>query len=391
MFDKRSEKLGTERSEIRELFECANAMRAEGREVYDFSIGNPTAPTPEKVTEELVRLLREEPSARLHGYTSAAGDMTVRRAVARQLQSASGVSMSEDLVFMTCGAAASLVIALTAVLERGEEVVVPAPYFPEYAVFTETAGGRLVPVKTDGRFHLDLGEMERAITERTRAVLLNSPNNPTGAVYGKEELRALGELLRKKGMGYGKPIFLLSDEPYRELVYDGAPPVSPLAVYENTVILYSFSKSLTLAGERVGYLAVSSRCAQKERLFAAMAGAARAHGYVCAPALFQRALASCLSEKCDLGQYRACRDLLHTSLSDMGYACTLPEGAFYLFVKAPRGDGKEFSERAKGFGLMLVPSDSFGIAGYVRISYCVPLAVAEGSLPAFRALLASYR
>ncbi len=393
MVNERMLRLGEAKSDIRELFEFGLALKKERGEenVFDFSIGNPTAPPPQKVTEELLRLIQETPPELLHGYTSAPGAIDVREAVAKYIETKFEVPMSADLVYVTCGASASLVIALSAILAReGEEIVVPSPFFPEYSVFVQAAGGRLVPAPTDENFHLDLSAIEAAITEKTRAVLYNSPNNPTGAVYSREEICGLAELLRKKSASYGRSILLLADEPYRELVY-GAPPVYPMAVYENTIVLYSFSKSLTLAGERIGYVAVSPQCEGAHTIFSAVCGAGRYHGYVCAPALFQKLIKGCLGASSEIGVYRANRDLLYGALSDMGYACTVPEGAFYLFVKALEEDAKAFSARAKEYGLLVVPSDSFGVGGYVRVSYCVPRAVIERSLPAFRALFASYR
>lgn len=384
--------LGRERSAIRELFEYGSARKKLVGEdkVFDFSIGNPSAPPPPAVTREIRRLTEEVPPEELHAYTSAPGLAWVRKAVADHLAARSGVPMSEDLVYMTCGASASLAVMFHAVLEPGEEVVVPSPYFPEYAVFVRAAGGELVPVPTDARFHLDLAAIERAVTPKTRAVLINTPNNPTGAVYGAEEMRALGALLRGLGRKLGRPILLIADEPYRELVYGGESP-APAAVYENTVILYSFSKSMTLAGERIGYIAVPPQCAEAEELFAAVCGAGRSLGFVCAPAMFQRVAAACLGETSDLAVYRANRDLLYGALSDMGYTCAVPEGAFYLFVQALEEDAAAFAARAREFELLLVPSDSFGVGGHVRISYCVPRAVIERSLPAFARLYASYR
>ncbi len=378
-------KRGAERSVIRELFEYGNRRKAEigAENVFDFSIGNPSAPVP----EELERFLQANRGG--HGYTSAPGLFPVRKAVSDYIRTSFGVPMSEELVYMTCGASSSIVITLTAALNAGEEVIVPAPFFPEYAVFIEEAGGVLVSVPTDENFHLDLGAIGRAITEKTRAILLNSPNNPTGAIYTEAEMYALGRLLDGYSGRPQGPILLLADEPYRELVY-GAAPVYPMKVYDHTVVLYSFSKSLSLAGERIGYIAISPQCYGAQELFAAVCGAGRRHGYVCAPALFQRAVASCLGKCADLGMYRANRDLLFGALSDMGYACIVPEGAFYLFVKSPEPDAVAFAERAKKYELLLVPSDSFGVKGYVRISYCVERAVIERSLPAFRALIGEY-
>ncbi len=392
MFNQTMQKLGAERSAIRELFEYGNARKKEiGEEnVFDFSLGNPNVPAPACVTEEIIRLAREMPPEKLHGYSSAPGLYEVRLAVANYIQSTFGVPMSADLVYMTCGASASLTSLFSALLIRGEEVVVPAPYFPEYGVFIGQAGGKIVPAETDARFHLDLGNIERAITPTTKAVLVNSPNNPTGAVYSEEEMTALGALLRRKSIGRKTPIFLIADEPYRELCYEKS-PVYPMAVYPHTVVLYSFSKSVSLAGERIGYVAVSPVCTGAKELFDAVCGAGRSHGFVCAPTLFQRVAANCLGQVSDVGVYKANRDLLYGSLSDMGYTCTVPEGAFYLFLKALEPDEKAFCERAKAHELLLVPSTSFGVKGYARVSYCVARAVIERSLPAFRALIGEYR
>lgn len=385
------QKLGAARSAIRELFEYGNARKKEigGENVYDFSIGNPNVPAPACVTDEMLRLIREMPAEKLHGYSSAPGLPEVRAAVANYIQSAFGVPMSADLVYMTCGASASLTVILSAMLLAGEEVIVPAPFFPEYSVFIGQAGGKLVKVATDPRFHLDLEAIEGAITPWTKAVLVNSPNNPTGAVYSEEEMRGLGRLLERKNIGRKTPIFLIADEPYRELCYVD-PPVFPMAVYPHTVVLYSFSKSISLAGERIGYIAVSPQCAGAKDLFDAVCGAGRAHGFVCAPTLFQRVAANCLGQVSDVGAYKANRDLLYGALSDMGYTCSVPEGAFYLFMKALEPDAKAFCERAKAHELLLVPSDSFGVGGYVRISFCVARSVIERSLPAFADLFQEY-
>lgn len=390
MFNPEMQKLGRQASDIRALNAYAAARKREiGEEnVFDFSLGCPAAPTPEAVHGEIRRLLLETPSEQLHGYTPSAGDAAARRAVASYISARFGVPMREGLIYMTCGAASSLVIALSAVLCEGDEVIVPAPYFAEYAVFVGQAGGKFVPVPTDETFHLDLDAIGAAITPKTRVVLVNSPNNPTGAVYSEREMRALGALL--KARSGQRPILLFADEPYRELCFV-APPVYPMNVYDDTVVLDSFSKSMTLAGERIGYIAISPRLRGADALFDAVCGAGRSHGYVCAPALFQKAVAACIGTEIDVGFYRANRDLLYGALTDMGYACCAAEGAFYLFVKALEADARRFSERAKSHGLMLVPSDSFGVKGYVRIAYCLPRAVIERSLPAFAALMEEYR
>ena len=389
--NKTMQHLGEERSVIREIFEYGNARKREiGEEnVFDFSLGNPSVPAPPEVNAEIARLIADMPSVQLHGYTSAAGAPEVRAAVADYLKAQFGTPVSASRVYMTCGAAASLTITLAAMSEAGDEFVVVAPYFPEYRVFIEQAGGKVVEAKAAENFHLDLAAVDRAIGAHTKAIILNSPNYPTGAVYGKEELAALAALLQKKSEARGAPVYLIADEPYRELTY-GAEVPCLLNIYPNTVLCYSFSKSLSLAGERIGYIAVPDACADADALFAAVCGAGRALGYVCAPALFQRVIAKCLGRSGDIAAYRENRDLLWKGLADMGFACVPPEGAFYLFVKSPEPDAKAFCERAKKYELLLVPSDSFGVEGYVRISYCVAKETIMRSLSAFAKLAKEY-
>ena len=389
--NKTMQHLGEERSVIREIFEYGNARKREiGEEnVFDFSLGNPSVPAPPEVNAEIARLIADMPPVKLHGYTSAAGAPEVRAAVADYLKAQFGAPVSASRVYMTCGAAASLTITLAAMSEAGDEFVVVAPYFPEYRVFIEQAGGKVVEAKAAENFHLDLAALDRAIGAHTKAVILNSPNNPTGAVYGKEELAALAALLQKKSEARGAPVYLIADEPYRELTY-GAEVPCLLNIYPNTVLCYSFSKSLSLAGERIGYIAVPDACADADALFAAVCGAGRSLGYVCAPALFQRVIAKCLGRSGDIAAYRENRDLLWKGLADMGFACVPPEGAFYLFVKSPEPDAKAFCERAKKYELLLVPSDSFGVEGYVRISYCVAKETIMRSLSAFAKLAKEY-
>lgn len=392
MINRKMQHLGEERSVIRELFEYGNMRKAAvGEEnVFDFSIGNPSVPAPDFVQREIARLLDTVPPEKLHGYTSAPGAPEVRKAVSDYIESKFGVPMSEELVYMTCGAAASLSIAITALCEEGDEFVVIAPFFPEYRVYAEGAGAKVVVAPSAADFHLDFDALDRAIGKRTKAVILNSPNNPTGAVISAEELKKLGALLGRKSLEKGESIFLLADEPYRELTYGVEVPF-PMQYYHDTILCYSFSKSLSLAGERIGYIAVSPFCCHAGDLFAAVCGAGRTLGYVCAPALFQRVCAASLGRSSDVGEYRKNRDLLYGALTKMGYECTPPEGAFYLFVKALEEDAVAFSERAKKYELLLVPSDSFGVKGYVRISYCVARSVIERSLPAFEALMREYR
>ena len=379
--------LGEERSVIREIFEYGNARKKEiGEEnVFDFSLGNPSVPAPPEVNAEIARLIADMPPVKLHGYTSAAGAPEVRAAVAAYLQTQFGAPVSASRVYMTCGAAASLTISLAAMSEAGDEFVVVAPCFPEYRVFIERAGGKVVEAQAAADFHLDLAALARAVGSRTKAVILNSPNNPTGAVYGREELAALAALLAEKSAERGAPVYLIADEPYRELTY-GAEVPCLLNIYPDTVLCYSFSKSLSLAGERIGYIAVPDGCTDADALFAAVCGAGRALGYVCAPALFQRVAAKCLGKSGDIAAYRENRDLLWNALRTYGFECVPPEGAFYLFVRSPEPDAKAFCARAKKYELLLVPSDSFGVPGYVRISYCVANETIQSALPAFEKL-----
>ena len=383
--------LGEERSVIREIFEYGNARKKEiGEEnVFDFSLGNPSVPAPPEVNAEIARLIADMPPVKLHGYTSAAGAPEVRAAVAAYLQTQFGAPVSASRVYMTCGAAASLTISLAAMSEAGDEFVVVAPCFPEYRVFIERAGGKVVEAQAATDFHLDLAALARAVGSRTKAVILNSPNNPTGAVYGREELAALAALLAEKSAERGAPVYLIADEPYRELTY-GAEVPCLLNIYPDTVLCYSFSKSLSLAGERIGYIAVPDGCTDADALFAAVCGAGRALGYVCAPALFQRVAAKCLGKSGDIAAYRENRDLLWNALRTYGFECVPPEGAFYLFVRSPEPDAKAFCARAKKYELLLVPSDSFGVPGYVRISYCVAKEIIQSALPAFEKLAKEY-
>jgi len=387
--------LGKVRSVIRDIFEYGNARRREiGAEcVYDFSLGNPSVPAPEEVKDALVDLIENFDPVALHGYTSAVGDDAVRSAIADDINKRFGAGITKDDIYMTCGAAASLTVSLGAVVNPGDEVVAIAPFFPEYRVFAEASGATLVVVPADKEsFQVDLEAFERAITPKTKAVIINTPNNPTGVVIKKERLTALCDILRAKECEFEKQIFLISDEPYRELVYDDATEV-PYVVneYDDTLICYSFSKSLSLPGERIGYIVVSNRMKNCRDVFAAVCGAGRALGFVCAPSTMQRVVSRCLGKTSDISVYKTNRDLLYDNLTSYGYECVYPDGAFYLFVKAPEEDAGAFCERAKKYELLLVPSDSFGCPGYVRISYCVSTDMIKRSLPAFKALMEEYR
>jgi len=387
-------RLGKQSSVIRAISEYGAARKKEiGKEnVYDFSLGNPSIPAPDAIGKTVKELTESLDPCLLHGYTSSAGDPAVREAIAASVKERFGVDAKGAWIYMTCGAAASLTASLHALLNPGDEVVVPAPFFPEYRVFVEKAGGVLVPVLChQPSFQLDLEAMERAIGKNTKAVLLNSPNNPTGAVYTRESLEALCRMLKKKEAELGTEIFLLSDEPYRELYY-GSETVPYLpSLYDRSLVLYSYSKSLSLPGERIGYILVSPTCPDGAEVFAAVCGAGRSLGFVCAPSLWQRVIARCLAVPANVEEYRKNGTVLAEALTRMGYTVTPPEGAFYLFVKSPEEDAGAFCERAKKYELLLVPSDSFGVKGFVRIAYCVSHETILKSLPAFEKLMEEYR
>ncbi len=385
--------LGAERSAIRELFEYGNKRKAEigADKVFDFSIGNPSTPTPKAVTDELLRLLETSEPTALHGYTSAAGDMTARRAIANQLNKTYHADVDANLIYLTAGAAASLTVSLHAILTEGDEVILLAPYFPEYRVFAEKAGAKVVTVQpTPETFLPNFDDLENALTDRTKAVILNSPNNPSGAILGEDGLRKLCGILDRKQKENGRAIWLLSDEPYRELVWDGEKIPFVTNYYANSMVLYSYSKSLSLPGERIGYILVSSRAENAGGMFEAVCGAGRALGFVCAPALFQHLLPSCVGLTSDFSVYRENRKLLWEGLTKLGFDAVKPQGAFYLFLKSPESSAVAFSERAKQNELLVVPSDSFGMTGYVRISYCVPTERIKNALPLFAELAKEY-
>lgn len=394
MVSEKMKNLGMKRSVIREIFEYAKKRREEigAGNVFDFSIGNPSVPAPDRVTEVLKKLVTEGDPVKLHEYTSAQGDLNVRRAMAQSILKETGVKADENLIYMTCGAAASLTITLTALLLEGEEVLIPAPFFPEYTVFIEKAGGKPVPVKSkDITFMLDFDELSKSITKKTKAIIINSPNNPTGAVIPAEDLKKLAELLKTKEEEYGTEIYIISDEPYRKLVYSDEKVPNAALYYDRTVICYSFSKALSLPGERIGYICVVPDMPDANVVYAAVCGAGRALGFVCAPSLIQFTVAECAGDTADLSVYRENRDILFNSLTEMGYTCTHPDGAFYLFVKALEPDAYAFCEKAKEFELLLVPSNDFGCEGFVRIAYCTSTEMIKKALPSFKKLIESYK
>lgn len=386
--------LGNNRSTIRELFEYGNQRAAVvGREnVFDFSLGNPSVPAPDAVRQAILEEAAGDPVV-LHGYTSAQGAADVRTALADDLNRRFGTAYTGDSLYLTVGAAAALSCAFKAVACPGDEIAVLAPYFPEYLMFIESgAGAKAVVVPPSVQdFQIDFDALEQRMNEHTKAVVINSPNNPSGAVYSEQTIRRLSELLREKEKQYGHPIYLISDEPYRELVYDGVQvPFAP-NFYDDTIVCYSYSKSLSLPGERIGYVLVPPQAADSADLYAAVCGAGRALGYVCAPSLFQRVVARCTGLTGDLAVYQTNRDLLYNGLTAMGYRCVKPAGAFYLFPQTLEPDDSAFCERAKKYDLLVVPGADFGAPGHMRISYCVKTETIRRALPLFEKLAEEYR
>ncbi len=387
--------LGQAPSVIRETFEYGNRRAKEiGREnVFDFSLGNPSVPAPESVHATMRRLMDETDSVLLHGYTSAVGAEPTRQAIADDINKRFQAGISAADIYMTCGAAASLTVTLHAILCPGDTCMTFAPFFPEYRVFVEAAGAKLTVVPADlDSFQMNLPAFEQLITPETKAVIVNTPNNPTGVVYTEENIRKFCEILRAKEAEYGHPIYLIADEPYRELVYDDKTVVPYLTnLYDDTFVCYSYSKSLSLPGERIGYIVVSPKMQDSRLVYAAVCGAGRALGFVCAPSLAQRVVAENVGKTSDLSIYRRNRDLLYHALTEYGYRCIYPDGAFYLWVQALEPDANAFCKKARDFELLLVPSDSFGCKGFIRIAYCVTTEMIERSLPAFKKLAESYR
>lgn len=387
-------KLGKVRSEIREIFEYGNKRKAEigAENVFDFSIGNPSVPAPKSVDNAIIDLVENFDSVALHGYTSAQGDGKVRETIAQYINNRFNTEITANNIYMTCGAAASLTIVMNAIMQKDDECIVFTPYFPEYGVFLERTGAKLVEVQSEEKtFQIDMEKFEQAITDKTKAVIINSPNNPSGVVYTVDTIEKMCSLLKKKEEEYGHPIFLITDEPYRELVYDDTEVPYIINYYDNTFVCYSYSKALSLPGERIGYIVVSPKMVDEQDAYAAVCGAGRALGYVCAPSMLQRVIEKCLDDTADISIYKKNRDLLYNALTEMGYECVYPDGAFYLFVKAMCDDSHEFCEKAKEHELLLVPADSFGTPGYVRVSYCVQTKQIEDALPAFKALADSYK
>ena len=395
MISKKMEQMVANSSAIRAMFEEGNKMAEKygAENVYDFSLGNPNVPAPKAVKEAIVSILESEDPVRLHGYTNSnAGYADVRQAVADSLNARFGTGFSEHNITMTVGAAGGLNVILKALLNPGDEVITFAPYFGEYRSYVSNFDGVLVEISPDTEtFQPRLKEFEEKITEKTKAVIVNTPNNPTGVIYSEETIQRMAAILNAKQQEFGTDIYLISDEPYRELVYGGARVPFLTKYYDNTIIGYSFSKSLSLPGERIGYLVIPDEVTDSEEVISAANVATRILGFVNAPTLQQKAVARCLNEKADLAFYDRNRETLYEGLKKAGFSCIKPEGAFYLFVKSPVEDEKEFCTRAKKYNLLLVPGSSFGCPGFVRLAYCVAYDTIVRSLPKFEKLAAEYR
>lgn len=394
MYSKMMYGYGSQKSVIREIFAYGQEkVRELGPEaVFDFSLGNPSIPAPESVEQAIVEILKKEGPVAVHGYTATQGDLQVRQTLADSVNRRFKVTVGADNFYLTCGAAASLCCTIRALTNPEDEWVVFAPYFPEYKCFVEAAFGvvKEVPPRLED-FQIDMEAFREALSEKTKAVIVNSPNNPSGAVYSEKTIKELTDILKEKEEEYGHPIFLVADEPYREIVYgDVKVPYLP-EYYKDTIVCYSYSKSLSLPGERIGYILVPDQVTESKNIYAAICGAGRALGFVCAPSLFQRVIAKCVDDIGDIEAYKKNRDLLYGSLTDMGYECVKPEGAFYLFVKSLEPDADEFCKKAREkYNLLLVPSDSFGCTGYMRVSYCVSYEMIERALPLFEKLKKDY-
>ena len=388
--------LGTAPSVIRQLFAYGleQAAKVGADKVYDYSLGNPSIPAPKKVNESIKKIVDEMDSIKLHGYSMAAGFDTARAAVAKDLAERFGLDVKASELFFTCGAAPALISIIKAlIVDADSEIMAVAPFFPEYRPFVNANGGKLVVVPADTKaFQIHLDEVEKRITKNTQGIIINSPNNPSGVVYTEETLKGLAALLERKSKEYGHPIYIIADEPYRELVYGGVKVPFIPCLYKNTIVCYSYSKSLSLPGERIGYVYVPGFADDADAVYAAIAGAARIMGHVCPPTLMQKVIEYCAEERPDLVAYDENRNLLYNSLREMGYECAKPDGAFYLFVKAPNGDANAFSEKAKlDHNLLVVPADGFGCPGFFRLSYCVSNDMIRRSLPAFKAMIESYK
>lgn len=392
MVNQTMHQLGNSPSVIRELFAYGlqQAKIVGPENVFDYTLGNPSIPAPAKVNNSIRDILEDTDSIAIHGYSMAAGFDSVREAIAENLNRRFDAGIKSSNLFITCGAAPALISVIKALaVDENSEIMAVAPYFPEYKPFVEKNGAKFTVIPADRQyFQIDLEEVSKRINANTQGIIINSPNNPSGVVYTEETLIKLSDILRAKGEEFGHPIYIIADEPYRELVYgDVKVPFIP-NIYENTIVCYSWSKSLSLPGERIGYVLVPDKCADAGEVYFAVAGAARGMGHVCAPTLWQKVIERCVSEMPNLDAYDENRTLLYDALTEMGYHCAKPDGAFYLFVEAPNGDGRAFSQKAKlEHNLLVVPGEEFECPGFMRLSYCVSKEMIKRSLPAFKAMI----
>jgi len=392
--NKKMHELGTKKSTIRAIFEFGRQRAAEvGEEnVFDFSLGNPNVPTPDFVREAAIDILAHEEPDKVHGYTIAPGLPQVRDTLAESINRRFGTHFSGKNLFMTAGAAAACTICFKALCEAGDEFITFAPFFPEYRVFVESVGGKLVMVPAQTKdFQIDFAAFETCLTEHTKAVIVNSPNNPSGAVYSEETIKKLAEILRAKEKEYGHAIFIIADEPYREIAFEGYNVPYIPQYYRDTLVCYSYSKSFSLPGERIGYIVVPDEVADFGQVYGAIAGAARVLTHVNAPSLWQLVVARCAGKPSDISTYKLNGELLYNGLIEAGFTCVRPQGAFYLFPQALEADDEAFCERARKYGLLLVPGKDFGCPGYFRAAYCIKTDTIRRSLPLFKQLAAEYR
>ena len=385
--------LGTKKSTIRTIFEFGRKRAAEVGEdnIYDFSLGNPNVPTPQFIKDAIIDILNTSDPTAVHGYTVAPGNPLVRETLAKSINERFSTNFTGKNLFITAGAAAAITISFKALCESHDEFITFAPYFPEYKCFVESVGGKLVVIPAQiPDFQINFEEFEKAVNVHTKAVIINSPNNPSGAVYSEETITILSDILRKKSAEFKHPIFIISDEPYREIAYDIDVPYVP-KYYDNTLVCYSYSKSFSLPGERIGYIVVPDEVEDFGKIYGAIAGAARVLTHVNAPSLWQLVIAKCAGKPSDITIYRKNAELLYNGLIDAGFTCNKPQGAFYLFPKCLEDDDYAFCERAKKYDLLLVPGKDFGCPGYFRAAYCIKTETIEKSLPLFKKLAAEYR
>lgn len=389
MYNQNAFDLGSNSCCIRELSEYgAHRAAVVGKEnILDFTIGNPSLPAPKEVAEAMAQILQLDPLA-VHSYTPAVGELATRQAIADDLNARFGTSVHPDELFIGCGASPELVAVFHALAFPGAQIMTLAPFFTEYRPFVESAGAELVVVPPDiPDFQINLAQVEALLTPNTAAIIINSPNNPAGTVYTRQTLRALSALLQRKAKEYGHPIYIVSDDPYRELTYDGVTAPFIPTIYPDTIVCYSYSKSLSLPGERIGYIYVPRQAADSKALYTAISGAARAIGHICAPAIWQKVIARCAHLRPDLTLYDTNRRALLEGLTQAGYQVAKPDGAFYLFVRAPGDNSKAFSQKAMEKDLLVVPGDDFGCPEYFRMCYCVSFDKIQKSLPIFRELI----